>query len=161
MGADIHIYSETRKDQAWIADQADTFTTEEEDDYIYHSMKDAPGKERDYWFFGLLAEVRSSWPFTIQPKGLPEDMSEQVAVLAKSWEGDGHSHSWLTRTELIDKRNELFLLRGEVLIAPDSNYGVQHLDHLIRKLDHQITGLKALSPDVADEDHRVVFWFDN
>lgn len=162
MGADIHIYSETRKDQGWIADQADTFTIEQEDDYTYCDMKNAPGRGRDYWFFGLLAGVRTYWPFQFpEPKGLPDDLSDQVSRLAKYWEDGGHSCSWLTRAELIAKRNELFLLRGEVLIAPNPDYEVRHLDHLIGKLDQQITDLKALSPDVADEDHRVVFWFDN
>lgn len=162
MGADIHIYSETRKDGQWLADKAPTYKAEKEsEDYTYHSMEESAGKNRDYWYFGLLAEVRTEWPFSCKPKGLPDDPSEQVGLIAQAWEGDAHSASWLTRAELIAKRNELHHLRGENLINPSQEYDSRHLDHLIGKLEEEIQYLRELSPDASDEDQRIVFWFDN
>lgn len=162
-GTDIHIYSETRNSVIWLADKAASYSEEAEngEDYIWIQMEEAEGSNRDYWFFGLLAGVRTEWPFGFQTKGSPDDASEQVSNLLQSWESDGHSHSWLTRAELKAKRNELFLLRGENLINPSLEYGAQHLDHLIGKLDDQVQYLTGLSPDAADEDQRIVFWFDN
>ncbi len=36
-----------------------------------------------------------------EPRGIPENVSEQVKSEADRWDGDGHSHSWLTIAELL------------------------------------------------------------
>lgn len=161
MGADIHLYSETQRTGVWEADQAASYLLEREDDRDYPSMNEAEGSERDYWYFGLLAGVRTEWPFEFARRGLPSPMSEQVEAIAQSWDGDGHSHNWITRAELIAKREELNQLQVEVLINPNPEYQANHLEHLVRRLDDQIAYLRSVSPDVPDDDQRLVFWFDN
>jgi len=68
---------------------------------------------RNYDLFGMLANVRNGVGFAgivtgtgftpiSMPKGLPNDVSPIVKSLSDSWEGDGHSHSYLTLRELLD-----------------------------------------------------------
>lgn len=63
--------------------------------------------ERDYRLFSALAGVRGLEPEDPQyerpisgPRGVPEDASYRYEDLVRRWEGDGHSHSWLTADEL-------------------------------------------------------------
>lgn len=161
MGADIHIWSETRREGRWQADRADTFTVEKEDDYTHYDMSGTVPRTRDYWYFGLLNEVRTSWPFGFKDRGFPEDASSELCKLNGVWFGDGHSHNWITRGELTAKAEELKLLRAELLITPNQDYTLDHLEHFIRRLESDAAALRAVSPDVPDEDQRLVFWFDN
>ena len=56
---------------------------------------------RNYELFGILAGVRDHNNDSIDdPRGLPEDVSEVTKKESDRWDGDGHSHSWLTLKEL-------------------------------------------------------------
>lgn len=56
---------------------------------------------RNYTVFGALAGVRdTSVPMIDSPRGLPKDLSPLVAEWAKQWEGDAHTHGWLTLDEI-------------------------------------------------------------
>ena len=60
---------------------------------IYHG--------RHYYLFGILAGVRHDIVEPIsEPKGLPDDLSPEVAANARWWDIDGHSHSYFTLEEL-------------------------------------------------------------
>lgn len=171
MGCDIHWHSETRTDTGWTCDQAATFVNDTGDYYgegeneagkTHYDMDDLKGRDRNYWFFGLLANgVRRNWPFSFEEKGQPGDMSHEVGTIVQQWEGDGHSHSWLTREELICKKAELEKLRPELLINPHEDYQAQHLDELISCLATTIANMEEASPGTAPEDQRLVFFFDN
>lgn len=167
MGCDIHWYSEHRENGIWKCDQAESFTINEPDydgGQPYPEMDNFPGRQRDYWFFGLLnSDVRSYWEYSFQGKGDIAECSYEVQAQLEHWCDDGHSHSWLTRKELEDKIKELELLQAEMLIAPrDPNVLTpQVVTHHLQRLGSVIADLKALHPEAAAEDQRIVFWFDN
>jgi hypothetical protein len=57
---------------------------------------------RNYRLFGLIADgVRESFPFSVPIKGLPDDVSPEVKKASDDWDSDGHSHSYLTKTEML------------------------------------------------------------
>jgi hypothetical protein len=111
MGCDIHLYVEKRDaDGLWRS--ADTWY----DDPDYPDRKTVYkwglGLERlagpiydgrNYNLFAVLADVRNHETFVpiAAPRGVPADASPEYAAEAKSWGGDGHSHSWLTLGELL------------------------------------------------------------
>lgn len=68
---------------------------------------------RNYDLFAILANVRNGYGFAgvdtgdgfipiSMPKDLPNDVSTFVKREADHWDGDGHSHSYLTVKELMD-----------------------------------------------------------
>lgn len=68
---------------------------------------------RNYDLFAILANVRNGFGFggcdtgdrfpTIVPRrGLPADVSDQVADESERWGADGHSHTWMTLKEFLD-----------------------------------------------------------
>jgi hypothetical protein len=109
MGCDIHLFVEVRQqDGAWKS--VDEWETE--DDYIHVPYKKSYYDGRNYDLFAILANVRNGHGFAgvktgegfnpiALPKGLPDDVSEQVKQYSDRWDSDGHSHSWLTVAELL------------------------------------------------------------
>lgn len=103
MGCDIHIYLEKKENDRWVAIKG-------ENPY-YKDWKDEPEfsldwfyNGRDYSLFALLADVRNDYnvePLS-EPKGVPEDVSDEIRKEYEFWEGDGHSHSWYTFDELVN-----------------------------------------------------------
>ena len=86
MGCDIHTHVEIKKKNKWI--HIDEVPEEFE--------------IRNYSTFSILAGVRSSFnvkPIS-EPKGIPEDVSKETKESIEWWNGDGHSHSYLTLKEL-------------------------------------------------------------
>lgn len=170
MGCDIHWHSETLKEGRWTCDQAATLTREMEDygdgEQERIEMDDFPGRTRDYWFFGLLASgVRSDWEWSFPyQNAIPEDLSPEVAELLKQWGEDAHSYGTLTRAELLAKLEELKTIQAEMLINPpvtDRAYLMQIPPHHIERLIKVIADMRELAAEAADDDHRIVFWFDN
>lgn len=83
MGADIHIVVECKRNGRWVEAGV------------------PPCDNRNYALFGVLAGVRSSeHPTICSPKGMPADASDAAKELNDHWNGDGHSHSWLTLREI-------------------------------------------------------------
>ncbi len=89
MGTDIYLYAEKRSDGVW---QSCGELTDFED--------------RNYQFFAILANVmnpiRSTVPFgyIVQPRGFPEDMSEELQ--SDGLLLSGHDPGWVTLRELLD-----------------------------------------------------------
>lgn len=101
MGTDIHFNVERRNDSGWELVGDDQVY--DEGFYI----------GRYYRLFGFLANVRNGRGFAgvdtgdavkpiAMPRGLPEDVSEAVRARSDEWGGDGHSHSYLTLSELLE-----------------------------------------------------------
>lgn len=157
MEYDIHWYSETKKDGLWTCDQAESYNVnKEEDNYI--ELNTFPGRGRDYWWFSLLNQVISEWPWSFSAQTQPPtDMSKEVAAVYQQWDSDAHNAGSLTRAELKAKLEELRVVRTELLIAPDEPLS-KGAAHLISRLEETITNLAAAVPD---EDQRIIFWFDN
>lgn len=158
MGCDIHWYSETKRNGVWECDQADSFEKDEDPDYEHHDMNNFPNRGRDYWLFGLLANVRSAPTYGFDPKGIPENLSHEVKTIFDEWDTDGHSHSYLTREELKNKLSELAPLRVAALIGAATESSPKQLAHHVGRLEEIIRNLNA---DVPDSDQRIIFCFDN
>ena len=115
MGADIHFYVEKQVNGVWqSADKwtPNRFAGEEGEPPLSLDYKDRFYDSRNYNLFGILANVRNGSGFAgcdtgdgfvpiSDPRGLPEDVSEQVKADSDRWGVDGHSHSWLTVAELL------------------------------------------------------------
>lgn len=108
MGCDIHLYVETKQEGIWKS--ADEWITE--DDYVSVPYEKSFYDGRNYDLFAILANVRNGRGFMgiktgegfnpiSLPKGLPVDVSAEVAKSSEQWNGDGHSHSWFTVAELL------------------------------------------------------------
>lgn len=109
MGCDIHFYVERKDGDEWIS--ADTWEQSEYGPSILYEKRFY--NSRNYDLFAILADVRNGRGFAgidtgdgfnpIAPcRGLPDDVSPQVAAEHERWDGDGHSHSWFTVKELMD-----------------------------------------------------------
>lgn len=145
MGCDIHPYVEKKIGDNW---------------HMYADLKGTPeyqnwgwGGQRDYEFFAHLCGVRAGyqddeWP---KPKGLPEDVSVMCQHLSDMWDSDGHSHSWETLKDFVDKKLALIKIRGDEMEVGS---------HSREYYEYNIVGF-SLDEDDDPDDFRVVFWFDN
>lgn len=111
MGCDIHLFAERRNGTGWVS--ADNWTP---DEYEEGRVSVAYGNRfyngRNYDLFAILANVRNGRGFAgcdtgdgfvpiCEPRGLPEDVTPEVAAESESWGADGHSHSHLTLAEIL------------------------------------------------------------
>lgn len=126
MGCDIHAYVEVKVDGEWLQ---------------YSALCMA----RHYALFGRIAGVRDKDQTPIvKPRGLPKDLSKLVQLAADDWNGDAHTHGWLTDEEA-EQIN--FEYGNEYLHPPVFGY---------------LFGNDLRTRDIPGiEDCRVVFWFDN
>jgi hypothetical protein len=113
MGCDIHFYAEKKVNGVWqSADtwEQDRYADEREDARLAVNQHFYDG--RNYDLFAILANVRNGRGFAgvdtgdgfkpiSGPKGLPSDISAEVQAESDRWDCDGHSHSWLTVSELL------------------------------------------------------------
>lgn len=152
MGCDMHLHVEVKLDGRW-------------EHYA------APGVERSYALFALMADVRNDRVGSLvpisPPKGLPDDITAMTRFDAERWGEDGHSHSWLSADELVvlDERWNAFLEE-------------QHMDGFKHDLEHSMlhrcylfgnsfAGFRKYPEDFTRPpknritDVRFVFWFDN
>lgn len=112
MGCDIHMFTEALKTvdkkPTWVnVDnwRVNPFYKEgNEDGERPYDISELHGG-RNYTLFSILAGVRDYSDKTkpvADPRGFPEDASPQTTNEYQRWEGDGHTHSWLTLQELMD-----------------------------------------------------------
>lgn len=108
MGCDIHLYVEKRIDGKWVA-QGDF--ERDEDGWMGGGQSYYDG--RNYDLFAILADVRNGRGFAgiktgegfnpiAEPRGIPDDASDEFKAIAESWDVDGHSHSYHTLRDLLD-----------------------------------------------------------
>ena len=100
MGCDIHCYREKLIKSKWVS--ADEWIDRYGDGDL-----DVPYEQqftdRNYRLFGLISDgVRNSFPFSVKQRGLPDNVSPEVKACSDIWGSDGHSHSYLTKQELLD-----------------------------------------------------------
>ena len=165
MGCDIHLFAEVKKKKNLIEllmfwketkwRSIDKYTKNED----LEKCNDGSEPEfeikredrfytdgRNYNLFSALCGVRSfhfdgDTPCVSEPKGLPNDISNEVLAESDSYGSDGHSHSWNTLKELKE--------------FDWSSYGEttkDFLDEVIPKMEAQ---------KVKDTDVRIVYFFDN
>lgn len=116
-----------------------------------------PYIQRNYALFEKLAGVRANnWITPIAPpRGMPDDVSTLTQVLYMSDRPGGHSHSWISRDEILDLEQ----------------WWAEHVNNL--KFDQRNVFEVAVMGNYADgngygedlppwvKDVRLVFWFDN
>lgn len=149
MGCDIHFVIEQKYNDKWIGVQKDWSELEPFD---YNNLtKIQKLRSRNYNFFGLLADVRTSCQSSEDPRGLPEDISELAQAEVEDWGVDGHSRSWHSLEEFVKK----------FLLANADDTGKAEL--MKRKLQGE-NPVYDFFPDLDPDrwcDYRVVFWFNN
>lgn len=97
MGTDIHFLVEVFKDGRWKS--VDKWQRAS-DSYleIINSYYD----DRYYYFFGLLAGVRSDREPIKEPVGFPDNLSKEVQEYVEQWKKNGyHTPTWYTIQELL------------------------------------------------------------
>jgi hypothetical protein len=107
MSCELFMYTERIIDGQWVnVDiwRASPFWTKDDSDGDEFYCEQVY-RGQSYELFKILADVRNYDPDAIEPisvpRGLPPDLSAQVARKAAMWTGpEWHHHSWLTLTEL-------------------------------------------------------------
>lgn len=149
MGCDIHCYEEVRQDGKWVATAKASFELVNDGDEAYPEM-DSLNIPRDYWLFGLLNSVRTQWICSFPYRDtFPEDASPEVTQCYDRWETDAHSASSLTVSALKNKLTELML------------FSTEEAESLLPRLNGLMSKLSTTTPEIGDDNHRIVFWFDN
>lgn len=136
MGCDIHAYAEAKMFGRWIPmgkivkDHRGQIMV----GYVYEG--------RNYSLFGKLAGVRGG-DILIEPRGIPEDVSDHVREVYGEWGCDAHTASHYYLDELIGHR--AVLEKG----SKEFRRSLEEMEKLavLHGLDHQ--------------EVRMVFWFDN
>jgi len=109
MGCDIHLYVEKKVNGKWICISPLEYLPYGE--YEKRKLADLYN-ERNYELFGWLAQVRTINLNGFEPRGFPEDASDEVRRLYKSWGVDAHTPSYLTLKELKEKFKGNVKIRG-------------------------------------------------
>lgn len=175
MGCDIHSFAERRnKDTNKWEVLKNHFTLDEFDKDWYKKEKgDSPFDWRSYSMFSFLAGVRNydrCKPIS-EPKGLPDDLSQEVSDEYENWEDDAHSSSWLSLRELVEfDYDQIFWNRRVMKQISDNHWNgaclaeegegsmVTYRENLGGFFFVHLEDLRTLG-DL--DDVRVVFWFDN
>lgn len=172
MGCDIHSYAETKKKDKWVL-VTDIFPLSDFDkEWDKRERGDHPFDWRSYGLFGFLAGVRnySEVPTIVEPRGFPEDASDEVKKAWEEWEYGGHTPSWITVKELLDfDYDQVFWDRRVTKVEGNVTNGAAHAEegegeHLtIREFlgEMYFKHLEALKEIGSPENTRIVFWFDN
>lgn len=118
MGCDIHVTIEVcKKRDPSGGVEPDDESIWEAVDYRKDLPQDASGKDyyealwnhplyfgRNYALFAILAGVRNNFDVTpiAEPRGIPNNASIHAKAACWDWQGDAHSHSWLSLKDLLD-----------------------------------------------------------
>jgi hypothetical protein len=115
MGCDIHLWVEVFDGNQWQF--AHTFS-----DRNGIVSWDEPYTARDSSLFALLAGVRAdgTFPPIAPPRGVPHDVSTTGARIVRVFGNDGHTHSWLLLSELIEHNRTARILRYGYLSLKDA-----------------------------------------
>lgn len=154
MGCDIHSFAERRNKETneWEVVKECVTLSDFYRDWYKKEKGDSPFKWRHYSMFGFLAGVRDQTIEPIsEPRGIPEDMSQEVFNECEYWEFDGHSYSWLLLRELVE-------FDYDKNCTGDGDLTESYREMLNDLFFVHLEDLKTLG-DL--DDVRVVFWFDN
>jgi hypothetical protein len=127
----------------------------ETEKYKWFSVHNLPFT-RSYWFYAALAGVRNYIEINpiSKPKGMPEDASIMSQIECEEDGGDGHSHSWLTATELLNYE------WNQKIKTSDSDETIL-CDSLHTHFKALLTEVAYLATQYGSDRVRMVFWFDN
>lgn len=163
MGCDIHVYRERLTCNGWETDTTveyhDSAVTEDE----YGDFESGMGYiGRNYWLFAALSGVRAYEAPLVKPpaedRGWPPDASTINEACKEQWEGDGHSHGWLTLGELRKLQTEY-----ENLMVTDGGNPEKWdaVSESIKELADKLVKDFFVGDDNNEEECRIVFFYDS
>jgi hypothetical protein len=134
MGCDIHVFCENYNQETglWEPDL-------EDDDNDIRSIY----VSRNYGLFGTIANVRHEYPWSLDPKGLPDDVTDPIRDYMDG--DDIHSVSYIDKHELSELMTVIML--SDFFGDTDSK-------------NYLMSGLTTMM-DIAKRCDRIVFGFDN
>ena len=169
------MYIEYSRDsgKTWVADN--------------HHVKEGPpfdpwiqsvtAAHRNYTMFANMANVRGHSRYHYAPRGLPKDISPEVAEAAKNWGSDAHSYSWLKLEEFtkcvlrtgysqeeIDGAAPIAFYDWIYHRSPSSPPEDCDYASIVAYIRWKLTDLQAehtLLADPHEPKARVIFWFDS
>jgi hypothetical protein len=172
MGCDINSFAEVKRNNKWEKVN-DHFTLDDNNKKFYNKEKgDNPFYWRSYSTFAFLAGVRNyehCEPIS-EPKGLPDDLSEEVKNNYEDLKCDTYSASYLTAKELLDFDYDKTLLdrrvtktkgnyaNGAALEEEGEGRILTYRENLGEWFFKHLEELKTLG---EPENVRIVFWFNN
>lgn len=164
MGCDIHMYAEQRDEKGdWQPIQVWENEAEEGDEYEYWCAHPSLPSDRNYYFFGFLANVRRETGINRQALSLPEDACDEIKRAGNDI--DWHTHSYISLTGLkeavADFGDDPESKARRLLKGISVEGGDEGLDNLHQSANSLIQGLEALPKFIAGREQRFVFWFDN
>lgn len=179
MGCDIHPHVEVKVDDKWEISTEEVFSLDSFDrDYYKKEKSSEPFDWRSYSMFGFLAGVRNydhCIPIS-EPKGLPDDCSEEIKEAYEDYSSDAHSCSYLTLRELseFDYNKEFWNRRifkptynadgstsggnGASLAEEGEGKIITYRENLGEWYFRHLEEMRELG---ESDDVRIVFWFDN
>jgi hypothetical protein len=114
---------------------------------------------RNYALFGRLASVRGSGR---EPQGLPNNVSEVVQIAAEAWEGDAHSHSWLSASDFADEYYGVYALEeDEPMTEYHQNTLKVNKNYAVLLFLQEMCNVAGVEDSEQADKFRFVFWFDN
>ena len=141
MGCDIHLHTEVKVNGRW-------------------EHWGNPSVDRSYGLFEKMAGVRGDVANAISPpKGLPKDVTIPTEMDRESWNGDGHSPSYLTAKEIEHQLYPWF-----ETIRKEANFGGFSREYFPETYFGYLFGNGWNMENAKEhniEDFRFVFWFDN
>lgn len=149
MGCDIHGWIEKRVGDKWVAHQPikGVIYARDPDETETHWGRRLPVDDRNYRFFGYIAQVRHDHPDGMAPKGFPADACAECKEDYKNWDGDAHTSSHLLLEEAAPF---WWKAMGEY------SEGVFRTPW-----DKKFPCEKPFGIPIPDGQYRFVFWFDN
>ena len=160
MGCDIHLHTEVFKDGTWrcLDDIVKNPDFGEEFESEYYVREYFIKLYRNYELFALLANVRNYGSFKnkpiSEPKGLPNDVSDNVGIESEKWGIDGHSHSYHTLADLLIWWKDAPKNQMKALLMKHNNISQETMDTM-----NKIISVMENQTD-NPENIRIVFWFD-
>lgn len=108
MGCDIHSKIEVKQNGQWQVNTEKVYADWREENT---ELVETPPDMRNYDWFGLIANVRNGRGFAgvrtgegfdtiVDPRGVPDDATEDWKNEVEQWDSDFHSHSWLKLSDI-------------------------------------------------------------
>lgn len=109
MGCDSHFFLERRTNNGpWHVDPSHKFSEDQRDGVLF-PLEIPSLSGRSYYFFGLVAGVRSHYANPIAPpRGLPGDVSKEILSYFNDYKPDFHTPTYLTPKELEKALNKYY-----------------------------------------------------
>lgn len=161
MGCDIHCFAEkyNKKHKIWKKVGSIFSVDDFEKEYFKIDKTDSPFSWRSYDMFSFFAGVRNRNHIKpiVLPRGLPNDISDEVKEMFEEWKSDSHTESFISLKELnnFNYDNEIIdLTFGEVIEENKITYRMFLGDWFFKHLSE-------LNDIGKPDEVRIVFWFDN